>query len=100
MHRQGTPEFQLDHEIERTFRRLLRQNQGFVELGRMAALIGGNGEREERQEGPENRYLVVPPPNIIGIANDRDRSIRDYAIFHPETMNTRFVRPKITANHF
>ena len=49
MHRQGAPEFQLDHEIERTFRRLLRQNQGFVKLDRMAALIGGNGEREERQ---------------------------------------------------
>ena len=47
MHRQGTPEFQLDPEIERTFRRLLRENQGFVELGRMAAMLGGNEEREE-----------------------------------------------------
>ncbi|KAL5576436.1 hypothetical protein UlMin_018135 [Ulmus minor] len=97
MHRQGTPEFQLDHEIERTFRRLLRQNQGFAELGRMAALIGGN---EEHPEGPENRYVVIQPTNIIGIANDRDRSIRDYAIFDPETMNTGIVRPEITANHF
>ncbi|KAL5573431.1 hypothetical protein UlMin_023028 [Ulmus minor] len=51
-------------------------------------------------EEPENRYVVVQPPNIIGIANDRDRSIRDYAIFDPETMNTGIVRPEITANHF
>ena len=75
MHRQGTPKFQLDHEIERTFRRLLRQNQGFAELGRMTALIGGNGRHDEHHEEPENRYVVVQPPNIIGIANDRDRSI-------------------------
>ena len=91
MHRQGTPEFQLDPEIERTFRRLLRQNQGFVELGRMTTLLGGNGGHDERQEEPGNRYIVVPPPNIIGIENDRDRSIRDYAIFDPETMNTGIV---------
>ena len=55
MHRQGTPEYQLDHEIERTFRRLLRQNQGFAELGRMAALLGGNGGHDEHNEEPENR---------------------------------------------
>ena len=66
----------------------------------MAALIGGNGGHDEHQEEPKNRYVVVQPPNIIGIANDRDRSIRDYAIFDPETMNTGIVRPEITANHF
>ena len=49
MHRQGPLEFQLDPEIERTFRRLLRENQGFAELGRMVAMLGGNGEHEERQ---------------------------------------------------
>ncbi|KAL5538366.1 hypothetical protein UlMin_046146 [Ulmus minor] len=54
----------------------------------MAALLGGNGGHDEHPEGPENRYVVVQPPNIIGIANDRDRSIRDYAIFDPEIMNT------------
>ncbi|KAL5540766.1 hypothetical protein UlMin_044089 [Ulmus minor] len=66
----------------------------------MAALLGGNGGGGEHPEGPENRYIVVQPPNIIGIANDRDRSIRDYAIFDPETINTGIVRPEITANHF
>ena len=94
------PEFQLNPEIEGTFRRLLRENQDFVELGRMTAMLGGNGERQERQEGPENRYIIVQPQNIIGIANDRDRSIREYAIFDPKTLNTGIVRPEITANHF
>ncbi|KAL5562245.1 hypothetical protein UlMin_031992 [Ulmus minor] len=54
----------------------------------MAIFLGGNGGHDEHPEGPENRYVVVQPPNIIGIANDRDRSIRDYAIFDLETMNT------------
>ena len=94
---QGTPEYQLDPEIERTFRRLQRENQGFVELGKMAPVAGGNEDRDEREE---NRYVIVPPPNIIGIANDRDQFIQDYAIFDPETMNTGIVRPEITANHF
>ena len=98
MHRQSTPEYQLDLDIERIFRRLRRKNQGFFELGRMAAQVGGNGGGEE--EIPINHYAIVPPPNIIGIANDRNRSIRDYAIFDPETMNTGIVSPKITANHF
>ena len=97
MHRQGTPEYQLDPKIKRTFRRLLRENQGFAELGKMAACLEG-GNDEERAP---NFQLVNPvPPNIIGIANDRARHIRDYAIFDSETMNSGIVRPEITANHF
>lgn len=34
-------------------------------------------------------------PDIIGIANDKARNIRDYAIFDPNSMNTRIIRPKI-----
>lgn len=41
----------------------------------MAALLGGNEEREEHQEGPKNCYIIVQPPNIIGIANDRDSGL-------------------------
>ena len=96
MHKQGTPEYQLDPEIERTFRRLRRENQGFAELGRMAALLGGNNNEEE----DKNRFVLVSPPDIIGIANERDQTIQDYAIFDPETMNTSIVRPEITSNNF
>ena len=42
----------------------------------MAAILGG-GENEEN----DNKVIQ---PNIIGISNDIDRSIRDYAIFDPE----------------
>ena len=64
----------------------------------MAAHVRGGNDEERRVP---NYQLVDPvPPNIIGIANDKARHIRDYAIFDPETMNTGIVRPKITANHF
>ena len=56
MRRQDTSEYQLDPEIERTFRRLLRENQGFVELGKMTAQIGGNDEHEEVLD---NHYVIV-----------------------------------------
>ena len=49
---------------------------------------------------PENHFIIIQPPNIIGIANDRDQSIQDYAIFGHETMNTGMVRLEITTNHF
>ena len=48
--RKSTLEYQLDPKIERTFRRLRRENQGFVELGRMAAIAGGNEDRDELEE--------------------------------------------------
>lgn len=38
--------------------------------------------------------------NVIGIANDRARNIRDYAVFEPNVMNTGIVRPEITAAQF
>ena len=98
MHRQGTPEYQLDPEIERTFRRLLRENQGFAELGRMATQVGGGNDEEGRM--PNFQLVNHVPPNIFGIANDRARHIRDYAIFDPKTMNAGIVRLEITTNHF
>ncbi|MCI53245.1 hypothetical protein A2U01_0074491, partial [Trifolium medium] len=42
----------------------------------------------------------MPEPDIIGIVNDRGRSIRDYAVFNPNAMNTGIVRPEITTAQF
>lgn len=33
--------------------------------------------------------------DIIGIANDRAKNIRDYEVFDPNAMNTWIIRPKI-----
>jgi hypothetical protein len=44
---------------------------------------------------PNGVPIIVP--DVIGIANDRTRSIRDYVVFDPNAMNTGIVRPEITA---
>ena len=38
--------------------------------------------------------------DTIGLANDRDRPMRDYTVFDLQTMNIGIVRSAITANHF
>ncbi|KAK2459191.1 hypothetical protein QL285_006258 [Trifolium repens] len=39
-------------------------------------------------------------PDIIGIANDKERLIRDYAVFDSSSMNSGIIRPEITAPQF
>jgi hypothetical protein len=39
-------------------------------------------------------------PDIIGIANDNERNIRDYAVFDPSSMNRGIIRPEIVAPQF
>ncbi|KAI5384334.1 hypothetical protein KIW84_071373 [Lathyrus oleraceus] len=41
-----------------------------------------------------------PDNDIIGIANDRARNIRDYVVFDPNAMNTRIIKPKIIVAQF
>lgn len=43
--------------------------------------------------------VVMAETSIIGIANNRARNIRDYAVFDPNAMNTGIIRPKINASH-
>ncbi|MCI31263.1 hypothetical protein A2U01_0052475, partial [Trifolium medium] len=98
MHRLVSPEFRPDPEIERTFRnrrRNLWENSG----------IGVNLAEEEYSSEEDMADQVGPDagmaePDIIGIANDKERSIRDYAVFDPNAMNTGIVRPEITAAQF
>ncbi|MCI11463.1 hypothetical protein A2U01_0032564, partial [Trifolium medium] len=53
---------------------------------------------EPIQEGEPDVGMLEP--DIIGIANDRGRNIRDYAVFDQNAMNTGIVRPEITAAQF
>lgn len=38
--------------------------------------------------------------DIIGIANDRAKNIRDYAVFDPNSMNTSIIHPEISVAQF
>lgn len=44
--------------------------------------------------------VVMEDNDIISIANDRERNIRDYAIFDPNAMNIGIIRPTIDAPQF
>ena len=59
-------------------------------------------EEEEasiHNEGPFRAHNTGVADTII-MANDRDRPMRDYAVFDPQTMNTGIVRSAITGHHF
>ena len=52
---------------------------------------GLNGQCVQRQPGNNN---------IIHMANDRDRAIRDYAMLTPQAIHPGIVRPDVQANNF
>ncbi|KAK2354700.1 hypothetical protein QL285_092185 [Trifolium repens] len=100
MRRLLSPEFRPDLEIERTFR-ILRRNRGVntqVGVNLAEEKVFHNSDSEE--EMAEQEEVPIAMPDVIGIANDRTRNIRDYAVFDPNAMNTGIVRPEITAAQF
>ncbi|KAH9725220.1 hypothetical protein KPL70_007791 [Citrus sinensis] len=52
---------------------------------------GMNGQHVQRQPGNNN---------IIHMANDRDRAIRDYAVLTPQAIHPRIVRLDVQADNF
>lgn len=52
------------------------------------------------EEEPFEEEVVMVDNEIIGIANDRARKIRDYIVFDPNSMNTRIMRPYIIMAQF
>ncbi|MCI36665.1 hypothetical protein A2U01_0057888, partial [Trifolium medium] len=100
MHRLLSPEYRDDPDIERTFRILRRNQRENTGTGVNLAERGYSSESEEDMANQDDPEIVMAEPDIIGIANDRARNIRDYAVFDPNVMNTGIVRPKITAAQF
>lgn len=52
------------------------------------------------EEEPFEEEEVMADNDIIGIANDRERNIRDYVVFDLIAMNIRIIRPKIAMAQF
>lgn len=83
MRGKGAPEFQLVPEIEKTTRSLRKQGkencarEQQFDLGFMANVF-----LEDEDQ-----------PDMIEMAIDKERSIRDYVVFDPRTMSTGIVRP-------
>ncbi|XP_052299243.1 uncharacterized protein LOC127902982 [Citrus sinensis] len=109
MHKYKSVDFQFDPEIERTARRLRREHrelQAAVTMDDLQDLRNLN-RREGIQpvnvhEGLNGQYVQRQPGNnnIIHMANDRDRAIRDYAVLTPQAIHPGIVRPDVQADNF
>ena len=75
----------LDLEIERTFRARRREQQGLAALEDMAEGATNNGNNGH---------------NVVIMADDWDREIREYAVPVLHGLNSSVVRPKIQAPQF
>ena len=60
--------------------------------------VNARGGKED-QNG-QNIYGQLENNNIIYMANDGDRVIRDYALLAPQAINHGIVRPKVQAVNF
>ncbi|KAH9727218.1 hypothetical protein KPL70_008578 [Citrus sinensis] len=103
--------FQLDPEIERTVRRLRREQRNSKTVSGMNNLqdegnLNPHGPlqpvniQEEQNEHANGRPLGNN--NIIYMADDRDRdrAIRDYAVLTPQVVHPGIVRPEVNTANF
>ncbi|KAH9769701.1 hypothetical protein KPL71_012115 [Citrus sinensis] len=101
--------FQFDPEIERTVRRLRREQRNSKTVSSMNNLqdtgnLNPHGPlqpiniQEEQNEHANGRQSGNN--NIIYMADDRDRAIRDYAVLTPQVVHPGIIRPEVEAANF
>ncbi|KAH9722903.1 hypothetical protein KPL70_006892 [Citrus sinensis] len=101
--------FQFDPEIERTIRRLRREQRNSKTVSGMNNLqdegnLNPHGPlqpaniQEEQNEHDNGRQ--PGHNNIIYMADDRDRAIRDYAVLTPQVVHPGIIRPEVDAANF
>ena len=59
-----------------------------------------NAQRSQEGQSELIIYRPLGNNNIIHMAYDRDRSIRDYAVLTPQTINPGIIRPEEQADNF
>ncbi|KAH9770018.1 hypothetical protein KPL71_012225 [Citrus sinensis] len=98
--------FQFDPEIERTVRRLRREQKNSEIASSMNNLqdaqnLNPHGPlqpvniQEEQNEHANGRQ--PDNNNIIYMVDDRDRAIRDYAVLTPQVVHPGIIRPEVDA---
>ncbi|KAH9770111.1 hypothetical protein KPL71_012262 [Citrus sinensis] len=101
--------FQFDPGIERTVKRLRREQRNSKTVSSMNNLQdAGNlnpheplqpvNIQEEKNEHANGRH--PGNNNIIYMANDRDRAIRDYAVLTPQVVHHGIIRPEVETANF
>ncbi|KAH9751794.1 hypothetical protein KPL71_014441 [Citrus sinensis] len=101
--------FQFDPEIERTVRRLRKEQRNSKTVSGMNNL---QDEGNLNPHGPlqpiniheeQNEHANGRQPgnnNIIYMADDRDKAIRDYVVLTPQVVHPGIIRPEVEAANF
>ncbi|KAH9716271.1 hypothetical protein KPL71_021404 [Citrus sinensis] len=109
MHKDRSVVFQFDPEIERTVRRLRKEQRNLKIVSSMNNLQNvRNLEPHELlqlvnvQEEPNEHANKRQPGdnNIIYMAEDRDRAIRDYVVLTPQVVHPGIIRHEVEAANF
>ncbi|KAH9763243.1 hypothetical protein KPL70_001093 [Citrus sinensis] len=109
MHKNKSEVFQFDPEIERTIRRLRREQRNSKTTSGMNNLqdegnLNPHGPlqpaniQEEHNEYANGRQ--AGNNNIIYMADNRDRAIRDYVVLTPQVVHPGIIRPEVDAANF
>ena len=109
MSKDKSVEFQFHLEIERIVRRLRREQRNSKTTSKMDNLEDVGNLNPHRplqsvnvQEG-QNGHINQRQPgnnNVIYMADDRDKAIRDYAMLTPQVVHPGIVRPEVEAANF
>ncbi|KAH9800697.1 hypothetical protein KPL71_000768 [Citrus sinensis] len=109
MRKDGSVVFQFDPEIERTVRRLQREQRNSKTVSGMNNLQDEGNLNPHRPLQPvniqeeHNEHANGRQPgnnNIIYMADDRDRAIRDYDVLTPQVVHPGIIRPEVNAVNF
>ncbi|KAH9779256.1 hypothetical protein KPL71_007658 [Citrus sinensis] len=101
--------FQFDPEIERTVRGRRREQRNSKTVSSMnnlqdAGNLNPHGPLQQvniQEEQNEHANRRQPGNNnIIYMADDRDRAIRDFAMLTPQVVHLRIIRPEVEAANF
>ena len=93
MRKDGFVVFKFDPEIERIVRRLRREQRNSKTVSCMNNLQDVDVSEHANQRQPCDN-------NIIYMAGDRDRDIRDYAVLTPQVVHLGIIRPEVEAVNF
>lgn len=109
MRKDSSVVFQFDPEIERTIMRLrgeqknseiassMNNLQDAGNLNPYGCLQPVNIQKEQNEHANERQ---LGNNNIIYMANDRDRAIRDYAVLTPQVVHPGIIRPEVDVANF
>ena len=101
--------FQFDPEIERTIRRLRKEQRNSKTVSDMNNLQDEENLNLHRPLQPvniqeeQNEHANGRQPsnnNIIYMADDRDRAIRDYAVLTPQVVHLGIIKPEVEVTNF